>query len=208
MGVKLKTMSIKAGDNVKIISGFDKNKTGEVLTTNPKTGKVIVKGINFKFKHLKPTKKGEIGKIQLNRGLGLAAQNNNILKKSLEEFTVITGQKPIITLSKKAIAGFKIRQEQELGIKVTLRSEKMYSFLDKLINLTLSQIRDFRGISTKGFDREGNFTLGLKEQLIFPEIDYDDVDQIRGFDITIVTTAKTKAESKTLLKEFGFPSND
>lgn len=155
-----------------------------------------------------PQQVPKIVKIQLNRGLGLAAQNNNILKKSLEEFSVITGQKPIITLSKKAIAGFKIRQEQELGIKVTLRSEKMYSFLDKLINLTLPQIRDFRGISTKGFDREGNFTLGLKEQLIFPEIDYDDVDQIRGFDITIVTTAKTKAESKTLLNEFGFPFND
>jgi len=155
-----------------------------------------------------PQQVPKIVKIQLNRGLGLAAQNNNILKKSLEEFSVITGQKPIITLSKKAIAGFKIRQEQELGIKVTLRSEKMYSFLDKLINLTLPQIRDFRGISTKGFDREGNFTLGLKEQLIFPEIDYDDVDQVRGFDITIVTTANSKAESKTLLKEFGFPFND
>ena len=155
-----------------------------------------------------PQQVPKVVKIQINRGLGLAAQNNNILKKSIEEFTVITGQKPVITLSKKAIAGFKIRQAQELGIKVTLRNEKMYSFLDKFINLTLPQIRDFRGISSKSFDREGNFTLGLKEQLIFPEINYDDVDQVRGFDITIVTTAKTKAEGKTLLKELGFPFND
>jgi len=168
----------------------------------------VIPNLITEYQYKNPQQVPKIVKVKLNRGLGLAAQNNNILKKSIEEFTLITGQKPLITLSKKAIAGFKIRQDQELGITVTLRNEKMYSFLDKLINLTLPQIRDFRGISSKSFDKEGNFTLGLKEQLIFPEINYDDVDQIRGFDITIVTTAKTKAESKTLLKEFGFPFND
>jgi len=168
----------------------------------------VIANLITEYKYTNPQQVPKLVKIQLNRGLGLAAQNNNILKKSIEEFTSVTGQKPIITLSKKAIAGFKIRQDQELGIKVTLRNEKMYSFFDKLVNLTLPQIRDFRGISSKSFDRDGNFTLGLTEQLIFPEINYDDVDQVRGFDITIVTTAKTKAESKTLLKELGFPFND
>jgi large subunit ribosomal protein L5 len=150
----------------------------------------------------------KIEKIQINRCLGLAASNNNILKKSIEEFTAITGQKPVVTKSRKAIAGFKIREEMELGVTVTLRGEKMYAFLDKLINITLPQIRDFRGITSKGFDKSGNLNLGLVEQLIFPEIEYDDVDQMRGFDISIVTTAKTKEEGKALLKNLGFPFND
>jgi large subunit ribosomal protein L5 len=150
----------------------------------------------------------KLEKIQLNRCLGLAASNNNILKKSIEEFTVISGQKPIVTKTKKAIAGFKIREDMELGVTVTLRGEKMYAFLDKLINVTLPQIRDFRGVSSKGFDKNGNFNVGLLEQLIFPEIEYDDVDQTRGLDISIVTTAKTKLEGKALLKSFGFPFND
>lgn len=150
----------------------------------------------------------KVEKIQINRSLGLAASNNNILKKSIEEFTAITGQKPVVTKSKKAIAGFKIREKMELGVTVTLRGEKMYSFLDKLINITLPQIRDFRGITSKGFDKNGNLNLGLVEQLIFPEIEYDDVDQMRGFDINIVTTAKTKEEGKALLKNLGFPFND
>jgi large subunit ribosomal protein L5 len=121
---------------------------------------------------------------------------------------VISGQKPIVTKTKKAIAGFKIREDMELGVTVTLRGEKMYAFLDKLINVTLPQIRDFRGVSSKGFDKNGNFNVGLLEQLIFPEIEYDDVDQTRGLDISIVTTAKTKLEGKALLKSFGFPFND
>lgn len=128
----------------------------------------------------------KIKKIQINRGLGLMAQNTNVLKKSIEEFEKITGQKPLITRSKKAIAGFKIREDMELGLSVTLRGEKMYTFLTKLIFFTFAQIRDFRGLSLRSFDKAGNFTLGLKEQLIFPEIDYDDVDVSRGFTITIV----------------------
>ena len=130
------------------------------------------------------------------------------MQKTIEEFTLIAGQKPLITKSKKAIAGFKIREDMNLGVTVTLRNEKMYAFLDKLINVTLPQIRDFRGISASKFDKNGNFNLGLTEQLIFPEIDYDNVDQARGFDINIITTAKTKLEGKALLKAFNFPFND
>ena len=160
----------------------------------------------------------KIKKIQINRGLGLAAQNSNVLKKSIEEFEKITGQKPIITRSKKAIAGFKIREDMELGLNVTLRGDKMYTFLTKLIFFTFAQIRDFRGLSLRSFDKAGNFTLGLKEQLIFPEIDYDDVDQSRGFTITIVidncmpkyrsTTMDRILNGMILFKFLRFPLND
>jgi large subunit ribosomal protein L5 len=136
----------------------------------------------FKNPHTVP----KLKKIQINRGLGLAAQNSNILKKNIQEFEKITGQKPIITKSKKAIAGFKIRENMELGLSATLRGEKMYAFLTKLLFFTFAQIRDFRGLSLRSFDKAGNYTLGLKEQLIFPEIDYDDVDQVQGFTINIV----------------------
>lgn len=128
----------------------------------------------------------KLKKIIVNRGLGLTAQNTNILKKNIEEFEKITGQKPVITKSKKAIAGFKIREEMELGLSVTLRGEKMYTFLTKLLFFTFAQIRDFRGLSLRSFDKAGNYTFGLKEQLIFPEIEYDEVDQIQGFTINIV----------------------
>jgi len=160
----------------------------------------------------------KLQKIQINRGLGLAAQNTNILKKSIEEFTTITGQKPIITKSKKAIAGFKIRENMELGLTVTLRGEKMYTFLTKLIFFTFAQIRDFRGLSVRSFDKAGNYTFGLKEQLIFPEIDYEDVDQTQGFSITLVVSSSSpKSRSRTidkvlngmiLFKFLRFPLND
>jgi len=128
----------------------------------------------------------KLKKIQINRSLGITAQNTNILKKNIEEFEKITGQKPLITRAKKAIAGFKIRENMELGLSVTLRGEKMYDFLTKLLFFTFAQIRDFRGLSLRSFDKAGNYTLGLKEQLIFPEIDYDDVEQTQGFTITLV----------------------
>nr|YP_009497520.1 ribosomal protein L5 [Biddulphia tridens]AWT40233.1 ribosomal protein L5 [Biddulphia tridens] len=160
----------------------------------------------------------KLKKIQINRGLGLAAQNTNTLKKSIAEFTAITGQKPIITKAKKAIASFKIRDNMELGLSVTLRSEKMYAFLTKLIFFTFAQIRDFRGLSVRSFDKAGNYTLGLKEQLIFPEIDYEDVDQTQGFSITIVLeNSSPKSRSTTihkilngmiLFKFLRFPLND
>jgi len=123
----------------------------------------------------------------------------------LNEIATITGQKPVVTRAKKAIAGFKIRQGMPVGVMVTLRSGRMYSFLDRLINLALPRIRDFRGISPKSFDGHGNYTLGIREQLIFPEVEYDAVDQIRGMDISIITTAKTDEEGRALLKELGMP---
>ena len=168
----------------------------------------------YKNPHMVP----KLKKIQINRGLGLAAQNTNILKKNIEEFEKITGQKPVITKAKKAIAGFKIRENMELGLSVTLRSEKMYAFLTKLLFFTFAQIRDFRGLSLRSFDKAGNYTFGLKEQLIFPEVDYDDVDQTRGCTITIVLeNASPKYHSKSmdkilngmvLFKFLRFPLND
>jgi large subunit ribosomal protein L5 len=147
----------------------------------------------------------KIVKVTLNRGLGEAAQNAKALESSLNEVAVITGQKPVVTRAKKAIAGFKIRKGMPVGIMVTLRAGRMYSFLDRLINLALPRIRDFRGVSAKSFDGRGNYTLGIREQLIFPEIQYDDVDQIRGMDISIITTASTDEEGRALLKELGMP---
>jgi large subunit ribosomal protein L5 len=168
----------------------------------------------FRNSHIIP----KLEKIQINRGLGLAAQNTNILKKSIQEFRTITGQKPLVTKSKKAIAGFKIREEMELGLMVTLRGEKMYAFLTKLLFFTFAQIRDFRGLSVRSFDKAGNYTLGLKEQLIFPEINYEDVDQTQGFTITLVfSSSNPKTRSRTidkvlngmiLLKFLRFPLND
>lgn len=147
-------------------------------------------------------------KVTVNRGLGEASQNAKALEASVSEVGVITGQRPVITRAKKAIAGFKIRQGMPVGVMVTLRSERMYAFLNRLINLVLPRIRDFRGVSPKSFDGRGNYTLGLREQLIFPEVDYDGVDQVRGMDITIVTTAKTDEEGRALLKELGMPFRD
>ena len=147
----------------------------------------------------------KITKIVINRGLGEAYQNSIILENSAAEIMLITGQKPIITRSKKAIAGFKIRENVPVGIKVTLRKNKMYNFLNKLIHLSLPRIRDFRGISKQHFDGNGNYNLGLKEQLIFPEIQYDLVKKIHGINISIVTTAKTDLECLSLLKNFGMP---
>lgn len=147
-------------------------------------------------------------KITVNRGLGEAAQNAKALESSVQELAVITGQKPVVTRAKKAIAGFKIRQGMPIGLMVTLRGDRMYAFLDRLINLALPRIRDFRGVSPRSFDGRGNYTLGVREQLIFPEVDYDSIDQIRGMDITIVTTANTDEEGRALLRAMGMPFRD
>ena len=147
-------------------------------------------------------------KVTVNRGLGEAAQNAKALESSLNEVAVITGQKPVVTRAKKAIAGFKIRQGMPVGIMVTLRGDRMYAFLDRFVNLALPRIRDFRGISPKSFDGRGNYTLGVREQLIFPEVEYDSIDQIRGMDISIITTANTDEEGRALLKAFGMPFRD
>ncbi|UBF25114.1 50S ribosomal protein L5 [Kovacikia minuta CCNUW1] len=150
----------------------------------------------------------KLTKVTVNRGLGEAAQNAKALEASLAEIALITGQKPVVTRAKKAIAGFKIRQGMPVGIMVTLRAGRMYAFLDRLINLSLPRIRDFRGISPKSFDGRGNYTLGIREQLIFPEVEYDSIDQIRGMDISIITTANTDEEGRALLKEMGMPFRD
>jgi large subunit ribosomal protein L5 len=147
----------------------------------------------------------KLHKITVNRGLGEASQNAKALESSLNELAIITGQKPVVTRAKKAIAGFKIRQGMPVGVMVTLRSGRMYAFIDRLINLSLPRIRDFRGISPKSFDGRGNYTLGIREQLIFPEVEYDSIDQIRGMDISIITTANTDEEGRALLKEMGMP---
>ena len=144
-------------------------------------------------------------KVTINRGLGEASQNAKALEASVNEVAVITGQKPVVTRAKKAIAGFKIREGMPVGVMVTLRGDRMYSFLERLINLSLPRIRDFRGISPKSFDGRGNYTLGVREQLIFPEISYDSIDQIRGMDISIITTSNNDEEGRSLLKEMGMP---
>jgi large subunit ribosomal protein L5 len=150
----------------------------------------------------------KLTKVTVNRGLGEAAQNAKALEASLAEIAIITGQKPVVTRAKKAIAGFKLRQGMPVGIMVTLRAGRMYAFLDRLVNLSLPRIRDFRGVSPKSFDGRGNYTLGIREQLIFPEVDYDSIDQIRGMDISIITTANTDEEGRALLKEIGMPFRD
>jgi large subunit ribosomal protein L5 len=144
-------------------------------------------------------------KIVVNVGVGAAVDNKGLLEKVVNDLTIICGQKPIITRAKKSIAGFKLREGNPIGVKVTLRGDQMWEFLDRLITLAIPRIRDFRGLPPKSFDGHGNYTFGVTEQLIFPEIDYDKVDASRGMDITIVTTARTDAEGKALLDAFSFP---
>ena len=158
---------------------------------------------NFGYKNIEQVPK--IVKISVNRGLGEASKNSKELDVSIKEIATITGQQPIVNKARKSVAGFKIRDGMPVGISVTLRQDRMYAFLERLIHIVLPRIRDFRGISPNGFDGRGNYNLGLKEQLIFPEISYDDVQQIRGLDISIVTTAKTDEEASALLKSLGLP---
>jgi len=166
----------------------------------------IVPKLRNQFKYLASLEAvPKIEKIVINRGIGAASQNQKIVDSSLKELALIAGQKGIITKSKKAIAGFKLREEMPVGVVVTLRGNRMYGFLDRLINLALPRVRDFQGINPKSFDKNGNYSLGLEEQLMFPEIEYDKIDQVRGMDISIVTTAKKQAEGLALLKEFGLP---
>jgi large subunit ribosomal protein L5 len=146
-----------------------------------------------------------IYKITLNMGVGEAVADKKILQSAVTDMEKISGQKPVITLARKSIAGFKIRDDMPIGCKVTLRSKRMYEFLDRLINISIPRIRDFRGLSPKSFDGRGNYSMGVKEQIIFPEIDYDKIDALRGMDITITTTAKTNEEGLALLKHFNFP---
>ncbi len=147
----------------------------------------------------------KLEKVVINMGVGEAVSNSKVLDTAVAELEQIAGQKPVITRAKKSIAGFKLREDMPIGTKVTLRGERMYQFLDKLFNVSLPRVRDFQGVSNKAFDGRGNYTLGLKEQLIFPEIQYDQVDKVRGMDIVIVTTAKTDEEGRELLTGLGMP---
>lgn len=147
----------------------------------------------------------KIEKIVVNIGVGDAVSNSKLLEESVNELELITGQKPVITRAKKSVAGFKLRENMPIGTKVTLRGEKMYDFLDKLISVSLPRVRDFRGVSANSFDGRGNYTLGIKEQLIFPEINFDKVNKTRGMDIVIVTSAKTDEEARSLLTHLGMP---
>lgn len=170
-----------------------------------KYSKEIVPSLREKYNYKSIMETPKLDKIVVNMGVGDATSNSKFLEAAVNDLAVITGQKPIVTKAKKAIAGFKVRAGQAIGCKVTLRGENMYNFLDKLISITLPRVRDFRGISPKSFDGRGNYTLGLTEQLIFSEIDYDNVVKVRGMDIVFVTTAKTNEEALDLLKGFGMP---
>lgn len=165
----------------------------------------IVPNLKQKYNHKSVMEVPVLEKIVVNMGVGDASSNSKLLDAAMADLEAITGQKPVKTHAKKAIAGFKIRQGQAIGCKVTLRGEAMYNFLDKLISITLPRVRDFRGISNKSFDGRGNYTLGLTEQLIFSEIEYDNVVKVRGMDIVFVTTAKTNEEAHDLLNGFGMP---
>lgn len=146
-----------------------------------------------------------ITKITINMGIGEASQDKKIVDNGVADMTLIAGQKPVVTLAKKAIAGFKIREEMPIGCKVTLRRDKMYEFMDRLVNFAIPRIRDFRGLSAKSFDGRGNYNMGITEQIAFPEIDYDKIDKLRGMNITFTTTARTNEEGRALLSAFSFP---
>lgn len=165
----------------------------------------ITKNLMKKFGYESTMQIPKMEKIVINIGVGDAVNNSKFLEEAVEELTLISGQKPIVTTAKKSIAGFKVREGQAIGCKVTLRGERMYEFLDKLFNISLPRVRDFRGVSDTSFDGRGNYTLGIKEQIIFPEIDFDKVDRTRGMDIVIVTSAKTNEEAKALLTQMGMP---
>ena len=165
----------------------------------------IIPELQKQFGYANPMQVPKLEKIVINMGLGEAVDDSKVVDMAVNELALISGQKPVITKSRKSIAGFKLRQNLPIGAKVTLRKQRMYEFLDRLINIAMPRIRDFRGISAKSFDGRGNYSLGVKEQLIFPEINYDKVDKIRGMDISFITTAKTDEESKALLKAFNLP---
>jgi large subunit ribosomal protein L5 len=165
----------------------------------------IVPALTEQFGYKNRLEVPRLDKVVLNMGVGKAVQDSKKLTSAVQELTVISGQKPIVTRARKSIASFKLREGMPIGVKVTLRRERMYEFLERLIYIALPRQRDFRGVSGRSFDGQGNFAMGVKEQIIFPEIEYDKVDEVRGMDIIITTTAKTDAEAKALLKGFDFP---
>ena len=167
--------------------------------------KVVREALTKEFNYKNAFEVPKLDKIVINMGVGEATADSKKINLAVAELTAISGQKPVITKARKSIAVFKLREGMAIGCKVTLRRQQMYEFLDRLVNIALPRVRDFRGVSGKSFDGRGNYTLGLKEQLVFPEIDYDKIDKVRGMDIVICTTAKTDAEAKALLKGFDMP---
>ena len=165
----------------------------------------IKKAMTDKFGYKNVMEVPRLEKIVINMGVGEAKENSKILESAVKDLTTISGQKPVITKAKKSVANFKLREGMPIGCKVTLRGERMYEFTDRLVNLALPRVRDFRGVSAESFDGRGNYALGIKEQIIFPEIEYDKVDKVRGMDIIFVTTAKTDEEARELLRLFGMP---
>ncbi len=165
----------------------------------------VVKQLSEQFKYESPMQVPRISKITLNMGLGEAVADKKVVQHAVDDMTLIAGQKPVVTRSRKSIAGFKIRDDWPIGCKVTLRRERMYEFLDRLISIAIPRIRDFRGLNPRSFDGRGNYSMGIREQIVFPEIDYDKIDALRGMDITITTTAKSDDEARALLKAFNFP---
>lgn len=165
----------------------------------------IVPALTSEFSYKSAMEVPRLQKITLNMGIGEAVGDKKIIEKATDNLMQISGQKPVVTLARKSIAGFKIRDDMPIGVKVTLRRHRMYEFLDRLITIAIPRIRDFRGMSAKAFDGRGNYSMGVKEQIIFPEIDYDKIDAIRGLDITFTTSAKTDDEARALLKSFNFP---
>ncbi len=165
----------------------------------------IIAEMKSEFNYANPMEVPRLDKIVINMGVGEASQDRKKIEGAVSDLEAISGQKPIVTRAKKSIAGFKLREEMVVGCKVTLRRQRMYEFLDRLVTITLPRVRDFRGVNGKSFDGNGNYAMGIKEQIVFPEIDYDKVDEIRGMDIIICTTAKTDAEAKALLKAFNMP---
>ncbi|MFA7096267.1 MAG: 50S ribosomal protein L5 [Gammaproteobacteria bacterium] len=165
----------------------------------------VVKQLQERFGYKNVMEVPRLVKITLNMGVGEAVGDKKIMEHAVEDMTKIAGQKPVVTLARKSVAGFKIREGWPIGCKVTLRRDRMYEFLDRLINIAMPRVRDFRGVSPRGFDGQGNYNLGIKEQIIFPEIDYDKIDAVRGMDIAITTTARTDEEARALLAAFNFP---
>ena len=176
-----------------------------MLRLKEKYEKEVVKSMMEKFNYKNVMEVPKLEKVVINMGLGEAAQNPKVIDFAVNDLMTITGQRPVVTKAKKSIAGFKLRKGMGIGVKVTLRGKRMWDFVDKLINVALPRVRDFRGVSQKSFDGRGNYSLGIREQLIFPEIDYDKIDKVRGMDICIVTTAKTDEEARELLKLLGMP---
>jgi len=167
----------------------------------------VAPALKDKFKYTSPMQTPKLVKVVLNMGVGDVKENAKALEAAVSDLAIVSGQKPVVTKAKKSVANFKLREGMNIGCKVTLRGERMYEFVDKLFNVALPRVRDFRGINSNSFDGRGNFSMGIKEQLIFPEIDIDKVEKVRGMDITFVTTAKTDEEAKELLALLGMPFN-